>query len=173
MPPIPPHKAGQEPRGPATHSRGAWARCRCCPLGPACCRRVGPSPEAVAVLVVVADLEQGQGAGKKCQHPRELLPPAPAPMDIIARSPQIPMPAPLPLHFLAPSVSKSEVFLHCPSSKSVMRRNQSVQQKDTGWQLGDWDFAFRTCGSQKRQPASGYYHEKKQPKESRTGWQIN
>ena len=53
-----------------------------------------------------------------------------------------------------------------------MRRNQSVQQKGHWLAIRRLRFCIQNMWESKRQPASGYYHEKKQPKESRTGWQL-
>ena len=120
MPPIPPHKGGQEPRRPATHSRGAWARCRCCPLGPACCRRVGPSPgnsgSSGCCCRPGARAAQGRGVStlESSGFPQCL------PLWTSSqRSPRTPsIRTPWPLHFFAqPSISKNEVFLHCPSKQ--------------------------------------------------------
>lgn len=49
----------------------------------------GPAWDAVAVLVVVADLEPGR-AGQRCQHPGELPPPTGPAAGTLAEEPQNP-----------------------------------------------------------------------------------
>lgn len=82
-------KVGRGPHRPGTHSRGAWARCRCCPLGPVCCRRAGPSPGSNGSSDCCC--KPGARAGQRRQHPGELWPPiGPAASVIMAEEPQNP-----------------------------------------------------------------------------------
>lgn len=71
----------------------------------------------MAVLVVVADLERGQGRGVSTLESSSL--PQDLPLDAPLADPQASgTRTPRPLHFFPqPSISKKEVFLHCPSKQ--------------------------------------------------------
>ena len=138
MPPIPPHKGGQEPHRLATHPQGAWARCRCCPLGLACCRRVEPSPgsSGSSGCCCRPGARAGQGRGVSTLE-NSGLPQCLPPWTSSQRSPRSPsICTPWPLHFFAqPSISKNEVFLHCPS-KQICNEKKAVSATE-GTLAGD------------------------------------
>lgn len=81
--PNSPHKCGQRPRaGQELTLRGHGPAVDAAPQAGRVAEGRGPAPEAVAVLVVVADLERGKGGGistlESSGLPRGLLPSTPA-----------------------------------------------------------------------------------------------
>lgn len=84
----------------------------------------GPATEAMAVLVVVADLEKGKA---EVSTPEELPPPT-GPSAWVRAGVGSQTHTPWPLHFFPqPSVSKNEVFRHCPSKQICVRRKHGHQ----------------------------------------------
>lgn len=122
-----------------THSRGAWAHCRCFLPGRACCRRAGPSPGSSGSSGCCC--RPGARAGQRCQHPGQRQPPTgPAPLTPAGRSPRTPPPlAHVPRGHCTSSHSlpfqRRRCFCTAPRSKSVVRRKLNCEHNggDT-WQ---------------------------------------
>ena len=159
MAPTPPHKGGQRPRaGQALTLGGHGPTVDAAPLAGRVAEGWCPAREAVAVLVVVADLEGGPGRGISTLESSS-LPTGPAPGDPAAQ-PQGTR-TPWPLHFFPqPAISKKEVFLHCPSKQIC-----SEEETESSAQPG-------THGTQKGSPLQAPAVHIWKPEKPRTGQQL-
>lgn len=134
-----------------THSRGAWGHCRCCPLGPECCRRAVPSPgsSGSSGCCCRPGVRKSRGVSspespashKACPH--KTSPGEHAPRDHCTSS-----------HSLR--FQRRRCSCTAPRSISAGRRKHSRQHSrgDTGGALGDgtWVLHLEHTGTRKGSP---------------------